>query len=64
MPLILKREIKVFQGTEVHKVKEENLDLQEKRGLQDLPDHQETEATQDHQVIKALLVHQVFQAFR
>lgn len=52
------REIRVFQETKVHKVKEGGLAHQEKRGPWGLLGHQETEAIQDHQVIKVLQVHQ------
>lgn len=55
---ILLREIRVFQETKVHRVKEGGLAHQEKRAPWGLLDHQETEAIQDHQVIKVLQVHQ------
>lgn len=51
-------EIRVFQETKVHKVKEGDLAHQEKRGPWVLLGHQETEAIQDHQVIKVPQVHQ------
>lgn len=54
----LLREIRVFQETKVHKVKEGGLAHREKRGPWGLLGHQETEAIQDHQVIKVLQVHQ------
>lgn len=51
-------EIRVFQGTEVHRVNEGNLAHQEKREMWVLLALQETEVIQDHQVIKVLQVHQ------
>lgn len=61
---ILHREIRVFQGTEVHRVNEGNLAHQEKRGMWVLLALQETEAIQDHQVIKVPQVHQDPQGFQ